>query len=203
MQEIDAVVRAIVAATDSAPEDASWVSWPSPILCAIDCLLSLDPRDRGWVEEHVRRLQSPDPYYGTLETVGWCAAHFPSMENFFRFELKDETARRAELFLPLVNALIDLKRGFPGATEGERLRAWAAVASPMESSVGAFRGLGVIGFQRLRRLLGADAAIPTEAMAAFVGRTVGRPVEMAEAAFLLERAAGRLGYDPESIPYDG
>lgn len=196
---IDKVVRALIANLDG-PPDPGPPSWPSPVLCVLDCLLSLDRRKEGWVDETLQRLQQPDPQYGTLGSVRSFVTAFSSPSDYFLGDLRDKEAKRAALLLPLLDALIDVGRDFPGQTEGDRLRAWAIAASPADYTFGPYRGLGLKGFQNLRQLLGANTVVPTKEIVTFVARAVGRELEATEAVHLLERAAGRLRYDLRGIP---
>ena len=196
MSEIDRTVRALVASLDTAPLPASGERL-SPILSVLKVLLSLDRRKPGYVEERITRLQSPDPGYGTLAAVRDYAALL-TPENFFLTDVRDE-GRRAGLLLPLLDTLIDGMRDVSGASEAERAEAWATAARPSDWSFGPFRGLGLRGFQQLRQLFGASTVLPAGEHAAFVGRAVGRAVDLPEAVLLLERAARRLGYDLRGI----
>ena len=87
-----------------------------------------------------------------------------------------DDGKRAGLFLPLLDRLIDELRDFSGATEKEKARAWANAGRPSDWSFGVFRGLGLKGFQHLRQLLGANTVIPAKEHVAFVSKAVGRPV---------------------------
>jgi len=196
MSDIDRTVRALVASLDEAPLPGSGNEL-SPILSVLTVLLSLDKRKSGYVEERIKRLQSPDPGYGTLGGIRDYAALL-TPEKYFLVDPRDE-GRRAGLLLPLLDALIDGMRDVSGASEAERAREWAKAARPSDFSFGPFRGLGLRGFQQLRQLFGANTVLPTKEHAAFVGRAVGRAVDMPEAVVLLERAAGRLGYDLDAI----
>ncbi len=198
MSDIDKVVRALVASLDG-PPDASSPSWPSPVLCVLDCLLSLDRRKDGWVEQTLQRLQEPDLLYRSLGSVRSFVTGFSSPADFFLTDLGDEEARRAALLVPLLDSLIDAGRDFPGETEGERLKAWAVAASPAEFSFDPYRGLGLRGFQNLRVLLGANSVVPAKEHVTFVGRAIGRELGATEAVYLLEKAAGRLRYDLQVI----
>lgn len=199
MSDIDKVVRALVASLDG-PPDPSSPTWPSPVLCVLDCLLSLDRRQDGWVDQTLQRLQEPDLLYGSLGSVRSFVTGFSSPADFFLTDLGDKEARRAALLVPLLDALIDAGRDFPGETEGNRLKAWAEAASPAEFSFGPFRGLRLAGFQHLRQLLGANTVVPTKEIVAFVTKGVGRELDATESVYLLERAAGRLRYDLRGIP---
>ena len=196
MSEIDRTVRALVASLDEAPLPASGERL-SPILSVLKVLLSLDRRKPDYVEERLKRLQSPDPGYGTLGGIRDCAALL-TPEKYFLVDARDE-GKRAGLLLPLLDALIDGMRDVSGASEAKRAREWAKAARPSDWSFGPFRGLGLRGFQQLRQLFGANTVLPTKEHAAFVSRAVGRAVDMPEAVLLLERAAGRLGYDLGAI----
>lgn len=192
MSDIDRVVRTLVSSLEAPPDPATPIHL-SPILCVLTVLLSLDKRKPGYVEERIKALQSPDAEYGTLAVVR-DTAEMLTPEKYFRMDPRDD-GKRAGLLLPLLDRLIDELRDCQGATEGERARAWATTARPSDWSFGPFRGLGLKGFQHLRQLLGANTVIPTKAHLAFVTKAVGRPVDGPEAVILLERAAGRLGYD--------
>jgi hypothetical protein len=201
MSDIDKVVRALVANLDEPPYPASGNEL-SPILCVLTVLLSLDKRKRGYVEERIDRLQSPNPGYGTLAGIRDYAGAFPAVEQYFLVDPRDD-GKRAGLFLPLLDRLIDELRDFSGATESDKARAWAVAARPSDWTFLPFRGLGLKGFQHLRQLLGANTVVPTKEFVAFVGRAVGRELEATEAVYLLEKAAGRLKYDLQGIPENG
>lgn len=201
MSDIDRVVRSLVANLYE-PPDPGPPSWSSPVLSVLDCLLSLDRRKEGWVDQTLQRLQEPDLLYSSLGSVRSFVTGFSSPVEFFLTDLGDKEAKRAALLVPLLDALIDAGRDFPGQTEGDRLKAWAGAASPAEFSFGPFRGLGLRGFQNLRVHLGANTVVPTKEIVAFVGRAIGRELEATEAVHLLERAAWRLRYDLRGIPDD-
>lgn len=201
MSDIDRVVRALVATLDEPPYPASR-SELSPMLCVLTVLLSLDKRKRGYVEERITRLQSPDPGYNTLFGIR-CVVGNPNdgcltPEQYFLMDARDD-GKRAGLLLPLLDRLIDELRDFPGATEAEQARGWAVSARPSDWSFGPFRGLGLKGFQLLRQLLGANTLVPTKENVAWVARAIGRELEATEAVYLLERATGRLRYSLPGI----
>ena len=196
MSDIDRTVRALVAGLDGPPLPGSGREL-SPILSVLKVLLSLDRRKPGYVEERIKNLQSPDPGYGTLADIRSYAALL-TPEKYFLVDARDE-GKRAGLLLPLLDALVDGMRDVSGTSEAERAREWAKEARPSDWSFGPFRGLGLQGFQQLRRLFGANTVLPTKEHAAVVGKAVGRAVDLPEAVLLLERAAGRLGYDLDAI----
>ncbi|HQP88029.1 MAG TPA: hypothetical protein PLL76_17400 [Thermoanaerobaculia bacterium] len=196
MSDIDRTVRALVASLDEAPLPVSGNEL-SPILSVLTVLLSIDRRKPDYVEERIKRLRSPDPGYGTLAGIRAYAALL-TPEKYFLVDARDE-GKRAGLLLPLLDALIDGMRDASGSSEAERAHEWAKAARPSDWSFAPFRGLGLRGFQHLRQLLGANTVLPTKEHAAFVGRAVGRAVDMPEAVLLLERAAVRLGYDLGAI----
>lgn len=197
MSDIDRVVRALIANLDAPPDPASRNEL-SPILSVLTVLLSLDERKPGYVEERIKALQSSDPGYGTLAGIR-DYARLLTPEIYFRVDPRDE-GKRAGLLAPLLDALIDGLRDFPGHSEAEEARAWAKAARPSDWTFGPFRSLGLRGFQHLRQLLGANTIIPLKEHVAFVARAVGRGVGAPEAVYLLERAAGRLGYDLVEVP---
>jgi hypothetical protein len=197
MSDIDRVVRALVANLEAPPGPASRDGL-SPTLSVLTVLLSLDERKPGYVEERIKALQSPDPGYGTLAGIRDYAGLL-TPEIYFRVDPRDE-GKRAGLLAPLLDALIDELRDYPGATEAEQARAWATGARASDWTFGPFRGLGLKGFQHLRQLFGANTVVPTVEIGAFVGRAVGRDLEATEAVYFLERAAGRLGYDLVEVP---
>lgn len=198
MGDIDKVVRALISSLEAPPYPVRQ-EWPSPSLCVFEVLLSLDRRRPGWVDETLKRLQRPDPEYGSLEATKAYVEAFPSPEQFFLVDLRDPGAKRASLLLPLLDALIDAGRDFSGPTERDRQKSWAEAARPSDFSFGPFRGLGLKGFQLLRVLLGANTVIPTKDVMAYVAQATARKVDVQEAVYLLERAAARLRYDLQGI----
>jgi hypothetical protein len=192
MSDIDRTVRALVSLVPAEPQSDP-LKPRSPALDVFCCLLSLDRRSPEYVAERIERLREPDLKFGSLAGVKALVESFSSPKDLFVDDLRDD-GKRADLLVPLLDALIDVQRDHPGATEAERLEAWASAASPADWAFGAFKLIGLKGFQDLRLLLGANALVPTRAHSAFVSRAVGRTVELAEAAYLLERAGRRLGY---------
>ena len=197
MSDIDRVARALVANLDGPPDPANRNEL-SPILSVLTVLLSLDERRPGCVEERIKALQSPDPGYGMLAGIRDYAGLL-TPEIYFRVDPRDE-GTRAGLLAPLLDAVLDELRDYPGATEAEQARAWATAARPSDWSFGPYRGLGFKGFQNLRQLLGANTVIPTKEIVALVARAIGREPEATEGVHLLERAALRLRYDLRGIP---
>jgi hypothetical protein len=197
MSEIDKVVRALVANLDAPPYQDTRTEL-SPVLCVLTVLLSLDRRKPGYIEERIKRLQTPDPGYNTLAGVRDYAALL-TPEKYFLVDARDD-GKRAGLLLTLLDALIDGGRDFPGKTEADRMKAWAEAARPSDYAFGPFRGLGLKGFQYLRQLLGANTVIPTKEIVAFLARAIERDVDAPEAVYLLERAAARLRYDLRGVP---
>lgn len=98
MSDIDRTVRALVASLDEAPLPCSGNEL-SPILSVLTVILSLDRRRPGYVEERIKRLQSPDPGYGTLAGIRAYAALL-TPEKYFPVEARDG-GKRADLLLPL------------------------------------------------------------------------------------------------------
>lgn len=195
--DIDTTVRALVTSLDVPPDELAREAL-SPVLAVLTVILSLDERAPGYVEERIKALQSPEPGYGSLSGVRDCV-ELLTPETYFRIDPRDD-GRRAGLFLPLLDALIDGIRDFPSGSEGDRARRWAEAARPSDWTFGPFRGLGQAGFQHLRYLLGANAVIPVPGTREFVEAALGRAVEPEEAIFLLERAAWRLKYDLAGVP---
>jgi len=196
--DIDLTVRALVANLDAPPDPADRREL-SPILCVMWTILALDRRKPGFIEQRIKSLQDPDPEYGTLASIREMA-RLSSPRAFFVTEMRDSEGKRAPLLLLLLDCLIDELRDLPGSSEAAKARSWATAARPSDWSFGPFRGLGLKGFQHLRQLLGAHTVIPTREIIAFVSRAVGRTIDATEAVYLLERAAGRLGYDLAGIP---
>jgi hypothetical protein len=196
MSDIDKVVRALVANLDEPPYPTTR-SELSPILCVLTVLLSLDKRKRGYVDERIKALQSPDPGYNTLAGIRDYATLLGPAQ-YFRIDPRDE-GKRAGLLVPILDRLVDELRDFPGDTETKQARGWAIAARPSDWAFGPFRGLGLKGFQHLRQLLGANTVIPAKEHVAWVARAIGRELDATEAVYLLERAAGRLRYDLPGI----
>jgi len=198
VSDIARSVRALASAIETPP--LSYGLEPlSPALAVLTCLLSIDGRSGEYIDQRISALQSPTPGYGLLASVRGYAELFPSPVEYFQVDLRDP-GKQAHLLLPILDALIDGQRDFEGATEADRVRAWAEAARPSEWNFPAFRGLRLKGFQELRALLGANTIIPKKEHVAFVATVLGRKVDVLEALYLLERAAGRLRYNLNSIP---
>ena len=113
---------------------------------------------------------------------------FPAPAEYFKVDLRDP-GRRADLLLPILDALIDGQRNFEGRSEADRVRARAEAARNSDWVLNPFRPMRLKGFQELWVLLGENTLVPRKEHVTFVNGALGREVDVVEALYLLERAA--------------
>lgn len=179
--------------------------FPTPALCdefidsapvpvrVIDCVLSLNRPYDSVVLPRVTRFRERHPGARTLDDLANLAAGYPTPAKFLHDELDMKDPKRAEVLLGVVNYLRAAQARFAGATEEDRLRAWALDARPGDHLSTGVGGFALAGFQYLRLLLGAETAKPDVHIIRYVARALGRKVTDVEALLVLEKAAALNG----------
>lgn len=194
MTDVEAVIETLRTGFPSPPprETVGWGG--NPVLNVLDCVLSLNRHYDRVVLPRVKRFAEKHSGVETLQALQDLMRPYPSPFEFSAAELDYKDSRRADTLRGVVNYLLDIERDFPGSSELQRLKAWAAWARPGDFAFSGVRGFGLAGFQYLRLLFGANTAKPDVWICRFVSKCVGRPVSAAEALFLLERAAKRANF---------
>ncbi len=198
--DVDKVCEALLR-TFPNPPPPSPPAWETPVLNVLDCVLSLNRRYEGFVVKRVKRFRDTHPKVRSLSEFRKILDSFPTLRDFSKLELDYDDATRAHVLSQVVDFLLDVQRDFPGATETERLRAWAIDARPGDHAFTGIKGFAMAGFQYLRMNFGANTVKPDVHIQRFVGGAVERRVSDAEALYLLQRAAARLQYDLSALDY--
>jgi hypothetical protein len=195
MIEQDAAVLAERLKRDfpAAKEDMDGSRFASPPVQVIDCVLSLRRPYLAVVLPRVRAFAERHSELHTCSQLRDLVARFPSAGEFLAAELDTRHAQRAATLAGVIDFVLDAQTRFEGATEAERLRAWARWARPGDYLAVGVPGFGLAGFQYLRLLFGAETTKPDVHIIRYVSDTVGRPVTDIQALYALERASELVG----------
>jgi hypothetical protein len=101
--------------------------------------------------------------------------------------------RRERTLRGVVGFLLRVQPRYEGATEWEKMQAWAASARPEDHASIGVTGFGLAGLQYLRMLFGVQTTKPDVHVTQFVSDAVGRRVNDITALALLEAAAAKAG----------
>lgn len=165
----------------------------SPPVKVIDCVLSLNRRYSTVVWPRVEAFTHAHPDVTSCAALRALIDSFDSPHEFMIRALNMRDARRAATLAGVVDYAGAEQEQFEGATEDDRLRAWARWARPGDYLAVGVRGFGLAGFQYLRMLFGADTVKPDVHVLRYVTRAVNRKVSDIEALYLVERAAKAAG----------
>lgn len=113
--------------------------------------------------------------------------------NDSRDALNYNDARRERTLRGIADYLLTIGPSYAGATEWERLTAWAQSARPADAASIGVKGFGLAGFQYLRMLLGAQTTKPDIHIIRYVSEIVGRRLMDWDALLLLEKASAKAG----------
>ncbi len=170
------------------------VVWRSiPPIKVIDCVLSLNRRYESFVVPRVRAFAERFPAIlgcaDLLELIGT----YSSPAAFASDALEFGGGARGRTVHGVVQFALDAQSRFGGATEDDRLSAWAHAARPGDYLAVGVRGFGLAGFQYLRMLFGAETTKPDVHVVRYVSKVLGRAVSDVHALYALERAAELSG----------
>ncbi|MCL4742596.1 MAG: hypothetical protein KJZ54_10380 [Phycisphaerales bacterium] len=185
----DAVRRDFAGMNPATPE--VWDA-PPPVK-VIDCVLSLNRPYRTVVWPRVEAFASAHRDVLRCVELRALIGSFGSPTEFMRRALNTRDSRRAATLVGVVDYVIAEQERFDGATDDDRLRAWAKWARPGDYLAVGVRGFGLAGFQYLRMLFGADTVKPDVHVLRYVARAVSRKVSDIEALYLVESAAKAAG----------
>src|ERR1700751_5514342 len=160
-----------------------------PALRVIDCVLSPNRWDDSFVVTRLDRFEREHPSVRTITDLQDLMAQYPSPDVFVTQVLNYGYVRRAAILSALVRWLAKVSgRGSP-AEQLSNVQRWAANARPGDHPAMLIRGFGLVGFQYLRMLFGANAIKPDTRIHRYVTSCIGHGVSDAEALRLLEQAA--------------
>ncbi len=168
--------------------------WGCPALNVLDCVLSLRTNYNRVVLPRIRAFATACPHVRDLADLQEQMSRCESPLDFFQRELNFNSARKSEIVAGVTSYLLTIQKAYDGATEYERLAAWAQSAEPHEAYQVGVHGFGLAGFQYLRMLFGAQTTKPDMHIRAFVAKIIGRPVTDWEAMTLLDKAAQVGGF---------
>lgn len=164
-------------------------AWYRPLaLRVLDCVLSLRRTDDRPVGPRLDAFQERFPEVESLRQLGSLLSTYKSPALFAREVLHTNDPAPAATLIALVDYLIRMALAGPGS-EAAHLKAWAACARPQDYLTLRIPTLGLVGFQYLRMLLGANTTKPDLHVGRYVATVLGRPVSDVEALLLLEEAA--------------
>jgi hypothetical protein len=121
-----------------------------------DCVLSLNRRYDAFTLPRVKAFAEHHPEVTTLAHLNAMFAKYPEIGQFSRDALNYNDVRRERTLRGVADYLLTIGPSYAGATEWERLTAWAQSARPADSASIGVKGFGLAGFQYLRMLLGAQ-----------------------------------------------
>ena len=128
-----------------------------PALRVIDCVLSPNRWDDSFVVPRLDRFEREHPSVRTITDLQDLMAQYPSPDVFVTQVLNYGYVRRAAILSALVRWLAKVSgRGSP-AEQLSNVQRWAANARPGDHPAMLIRGFGLVGFQYLRMLFGANA----------------------------------------------
>ena len=105
---------------------------------------------------------------------------------------------KANALVGVLDYLIDIQQRFDGASEGERLAAWARWARPGDYLTLDVHGFKLAGFQYLRMLFGTETTKPDVHILRYAEQALARPIRgkpssEVQAVYAIERAGEILG----------
>lgn len=166
-----------------------WIDKQPPAVKIINCVLSLRRNYKKVVLPRVQKFQASHPEVESCEHLVACIESYSGPRGFMCQELDLDSARTGRILLEVTRFLLKEKRAYKGATDADRLAAWARAARPEGHQQMGVRGFGLAGFQYLRMLFGADTAKPDVHIVNFVRKHVRPSVSPLHALNLLERTA--------------
>ncbi len=179
------------------PADPIWTA--PPAWKVIDCVLSLNRNYDRFVWPRVAAFGESHPELRSVAGLARLLESYPTPRAFGEAELGTRDGRRMETLRGVVLHLLGVLPQFPGATEEERLEAWARDARPGDFLGAGIRGFALAGWQYLRMLFGAQTLKPDVHLQRYVEEAVGHPVTPVQALYLLEDAGRRLGLPLRSL----
>ena len=164
------------------------VSWGSPAVDILDCVLSLHTRYETVVLPRVMRFREAHPEVTTVKQLRTLIRRYKTPLAFSVKELRYNDEGRATTLAGVVDFVLRVEQERPELTEDEKLRGWADSVAPSDYKIVGVRGFALAGFQYLRMLFGADTAKPDVWICRFVTDAIGRTVKPVEALRILETA---------------
>lgn len=192
-EEVDRVAAVLTRNFDKVAVRTDY-GWPgNSALTVLDCVLSLNRRYDAFALPRVKAFAEHHPEVTTLVHLNAMFAKYPEIGQFSRDALNYNDARRERTLRGVADYLLTIGPSYAGATEWERLTAWAQSARPADSASIGVKGFGLAGFQYLRMLLGAQTTKPDVHIIRYVSEIVGRRLKDWDALLLLERASAKAG----------
>ena len=176
----------------SAKNPANWIWNQSSSAKVLDCVLSLRKRYRSVVEPRVKGFVEKHPQVASCGDLRALIESHASPEVFVAEELDMRSPKKAAIIIAVLDHLIDIQRRFEGASEDERLTAWARWCRPGDFSALDIPHFGLAGFQYLRMLFGADTVKPDVHIIRYVESAIDRKTSDIRAVYLVERAGEML-----------
>lgn len=180
-----------------APAELTAMRFAPPVRI-IDCVLSLRANYLRTVLPRIEQFSSAHPRILTCPELAE-AMQVSGPAQFMTTTLRMNHPTKAQTLLGVTRFAITVQKGLQGATEEQRLTAWAAQARPGDYITVGVKGFGLAGFQYLRMLFGADTTKPDVHIVAFVSSVLDRKVPDIQALLLLEEASRRAGLSVRAV----
>lgn len=167
--------------------------WPnSTALSVLDCVLSLNRRYDSVVFPRVQAFSVGHPNITELAHLQTMFSQYKEVGQFSREKLNYNDVGREHTLRGVVEYMLATQAKHQGASERERLQAWARSVHPSDYRLVGVKGFGLSGFQYMRMLFGVQTTKPDVHVIRFVSETIGRPVNDITALSLLEQAAAKV-----------
>lgn len=166
--------------------------WPgSTAVSVLDCVLSLNRRYDRVVFPRVQAFSAHHPNVTELAHLQAMLCEYKEVGQFCSEKLNYNDIRREHTLRGVVEYMLAVQAKHSGASERDRLQAWAHSVQPSDYALVGVKGFGLSGFQYMRMLFGVQTTKPDVHVIRFVSEIIGRPVNDITALLLLEQAAAK------------
>ncbi len=181
----------------SRSNDPEW-SHP-PAVKVINCVLSLRTSYEKVVLPRLETFMSFHPDTRQVAELANLMAGYPTPHAFVKQEFDYDSERKARILQAVVKFVCQVVQKAPDVPEEAALKKWAIQAMPQDFQTLNIRGFALASFQYLRKLFGADTAIPTVHTRGFISEVLNRNVSDLTALVLLETASERAGLSTRDV----
>ena len=146
-EEVDRVAAVLTRNFDKVAVRTDY-GWPgNSALTVLDCVLSLNRRYDAFTLPRVKAFAEHHPEVTTLVHLNAMFAKYPEIGQFSRDALNYNDARRERTLRGVADYLRTIGPSYAGATEWERLKAWAQSVRPADAASIGVKGFGLAGVQ--------------------------------------------------------
>lgn len=164
-----------------------------PAVQIIDCVLSPRTSYKKVVFPRLETFMSLHPDTQQVADLANLMAGYPTPHAFVKQELNYDSESKGKILQAVVKFVCQVVQKAPDFPEEAALKKWANQARPQDYLTLNIKGFALASFQYLRKLFGAETAIPTVHIRDFVSEVLGRNVSDLTALVFLETVSKRAG----------